>query len=318
MANAIRALAMDAVQQANSGHPGLPMGAADVATVLFNQFLKFDPADPKWPDRDRFVLSNGHASILLYSLIHLAGVKNRDEHGNVTDEPSLPLEQLQKFRQLGSRTPGHPEQEATSGVETTTGPLGQGVGNAVGMAIAQKWTAAYYGRPGFESLFDHRVYAICGDGCMMEGVASEAASLAGHLRLSNLCWIYDSNRISIEGSTELAFTEDVGTRFLGLGWNVVHLRDANDTKGLARALRDFDREQSRPTMIIVESHIGYGAPHRQDPGQGAAGDGAADFRRGRRLLGIPVRVQPGPGRTGRGRPRPRQGGRDGAHRLAQP
>src|SRR5439155_10027874 len=201
--NTIRTLAMDAVQKANSGHPGAPMGLAPVAFTLWNRVLNYDPAHPDWPNRDRFVLSNGHASMLLYALLHLAGVRDRDEQGNVIDKSSLPMEQLQRFRQLGSRTPGHPENELTCGVETTTGPLGQGVGNAVGMAIAQKWIAAYYGRPGFEDLFDHKVYCFCGDGCMMEGVASEASSLAAHLKLNNLCLIYDDNGISIDGKTSL-------------------------------------------------------------------------------------------------------------------
>src|SRR6478672_2997812 len=211
--NTIRTLAMDAVQKANSGHPGAPMGLAPVAYVLWNRVMKYDPADPLWPNRDRFVLSNGHASMLLYSLIHLAGVKNTDQHGHVLNEPSLPMEQLQRFRQLGSKTPGHPENELTAGVETTTGPLGQGIGNAVGMAIAQKWIAARYSRPGFEPLFDHHVFAICGDGCMMEGVQSESCSLAGHLKLGNLTLIYDDNTITIDGHTDLAFSEDVAARF---------------------------------------------------------------------------------------------------------
>jgi len=262
--NTIRTLAMDAVQKANSGHPGAPMGLAAAAYTLWNKYLKYDPKDPYWPNRDRFVLSNGHASMLLYSLIHLAGVRNRDEHRRVIDEPSLPMEQLERFRQLGSRTPGHPEQEATSGVETTTGPLGQGVGNAVGMAIAQKWLAAHYGRPGFEDLFAHRVYCVCGDGCMMEGVASEAASLAGHLALDNLCLIYDDNRISIDGSTSLAFTEDVGARFLAYKWNVVRVTDGNDTKLFAQALEVARATDDRPTLIVLSTHIGYGAPHKQD------------------------------------------------------
>ena len=231
--NAIRTLAMDAVQKANSGHPGAPMGLAPVAYTLWNQFLSYDPAQPYWTNRDRFVLSNGHASMLLYGLVHLAGIRDRDEHGNPVDRPSLPMEQLQRFRQLGSRTPGHPEQEATSGIETTTGPLGQGIGNAVGMAIAQKWIAAYYGRPGFESLFDHKVYAICGDGCMMEGVASEAASLAGHLKLDNLCLMYDDNGITIDGHTSLAFSEDVAARFEAYGWSVMRIADGNDTEKIA-------------------------------------------------------------------------------------
>ena len=260
--NTMRTLAMDAVQKANSGHPGTPMALAPVAYELWNHRLRYDPQDPIWPDRDRFLLSCGHASMLLYSVLHLAQVQAVAKYEK-TGKPTVSLEDIQKFRQLDSSTPGHPEYHLTTGVESTTGPLGQGVATSVGMAAAQRWMATRFNKPGFD-IVDYNVYVICSDGDMMEGISNEAASLAGHLRLSNLCWIYDSNRISIEGSTELAFTEDVGTRFLGLGWNVVHLRDANDTKGLARALRDFDREQSRPTMIIVESHIGYGAPHRQD------------------------------------------------------
>jgi transketolase len=262
--NTIRTLAMDAVQKANSGHPGAPMGLAPVAYTLWNRFLKYDPAHPTWPNRDRFVLSNGHASMLLYALIHLAGVRNIDPNGKVLDEPSLPMEQLQKFRQLGSRTPGHPESELTAGVETTTGPLGQGVGNAVGMAIAQKWVAARYGKPGFEDLFDHKVYCFCGDGCMMEGVASEAASLAGHLKLNNLCLIYDDNGISIDGSTSLAFTEDVYARFAAYGWNVLRVADGNDVAAFAEAIEAFRKGADRPTFIGVKTHIGYGAPHKQD------------------------------------------------------
>src|SRR5438067_13187587 len=262
--NTIRTLAMDAVQKANSGHPGAPMGLAPVAYALWNRYLKYDPADPTWPNRDRFVLSNGHASMLLYALIHLAGVRNMDHAGKVLNEPSLPMEELQRFRQLGSKTPGHPESELTSGVETTTGPLGQGVGNAVGMAIAQKWRASYFGKPGFEDLFEHKVYCVCGDGCMMEGIASEAASLAGHLRLDNLCLIYDDNNISIDGSTSLAFTEDVGTRFLAYHWNVVRVADGNDVAAFSKAIEDFKKGADRPTLVIVKTHIGYGAPHKQD------------------------------------------------------
>lgn len=286
--NTIRTLAMDAVQKANSGHPGAPMGLAPVAYVLWNRFLKYDPAHPYWTNRDRFVLSNGHASMLLYSLIHLAGVRDRDEHRNVTSAPSLPIEQLQRFRQLGSRTPGHPEQEATSGVETTTGPLGQGVGNAVGMAIAQKWVAASYGRPGFEGLFDHKVYAICGDGCMMEGVASEAASLAGHLRLNNLCLIYDDNGITIDGHTSLAFSEDVAARFEAYGWQVMRVSDGNDLNKFASALNSFHENADRPTLVLVKTHIGYGSPNKQDT-HGAHGEplGAEEVKLTKRVYGWP-------------------------------
>ncbi|MBI3840314.1 MAG: transketolase, partial [Planctomycetia bacterium] len=217
--NTIRTLAMDAVQAANSGHPGTPMALAPVAYTLWNEVLRYDPADPRWPGRDRFVLSCGHASMLLYSMLHLAGVKQVVD-GRVTDELAVPMDEIRRFRQLGSRCPGHPESLDTSGVETTTGPLGQGIGNSVGMAIAQRWLAEHFHRPGFE-LFDYNVYALCSDGDLMEGVGNEAASLAGHLKLSNLCWIYDDNHITIEGHTTLAFSEDVGRRFEGLGWNVV-------------------------------------------------------------------------------------------------
>ncbi|AMV22980.1 Transketolase [Gemmata sp. SH-PL17] len=261
--NTIRTLAMDAVQKANSGHPGAPMGLAPVAYTLWNKFLSYDPADPMWPNRDRFVLSNGHASMLIYSLIHLAGIKNVDHHGKVLDEPSLPLDQLKQFRQLNSKTPGHPENEYTAGVETTTGPLGQGVGNAVGMAIAQKWRAAHYGRPGFEALFDHRVYAICGDGCMMEGVASEAASLGGHLKLNNLTLIYDDNGITIDGHTHLAFSEDVPARFAAYGWNVLRVTDGNDLDGMAKAI-EASKSSDRPTLIALKTVIGYGSPNKAD------------------------------------------------------
>ena len=269
--NTIRTLAMDAVQKANSGHPGAPMGLAPVAYVLWNRFLNYDPKFPYWTNRDRFVLSNGHASMLLYSLVHLAGVVDRDEHGKPKDTPSLPMEQLKQFRQFGSRTPGHPEQEATSGIETTTGPLGQGVGNAVGMAIAQKWMAGYYGRPGFEKLFDHKVYAICGDGCMMEGVASEAASLAGHLKLDNLCLIYDDNGITIDGHTHLAFSEEVAKRFEAYGWDSIRVDDGNDTAGMAAALEKFNTSATKPTLIVLKTVIGYGAPNKADT-HGAHGE----------------------------------------------
>jgi len=268
------------------------MGLAPVAYTLWNKFLSYDPSHPYWFNRDRFVLSNGHASMLLYSLIHLAGVKDRDEHGNVVDRPSLPLEQLQRFRQLGSRTPGHPEQEATSGVETTTGPLGQGVGNAVGMAIAQKWLAASYGRPGFEALFDHRVYAICGDGCMMEGIASEAASLAGHLKLNNLCLLYDDNGISIDGHTSLAVPEDVAARFAAYGWGVTRIADGNDTKLLAAELEAFRKSADRPTLICVKTHIGYGSPNKQDT-HGAHGEplGVEEVKLTKKAYGWPEDAQ---------------------------
>jgi transketolase len=261
--NTIRTLSMDAVQKANSGHPGTPMALAPVAYTLWQKHLRFDPADPIWPNRDRFVLSNGHASMLLYSLLHLAGVQAVDSDYNTAGHPSVSLDDLKHFRQLDSHAPGHPEYHITSGVETTTGPLGQGVGNSVGMAIAERWLAARYNRPGFD-LFGYRVYAICGDGDVMEGISSEAASLAGHQKLSNLCWIYDDNTITIEGHTNLAFSEDVGARFRAYGWNVEHIADANDTGALDAALARFEAGSDRPTMIIVRSIIGYGAPHRQN------------------------------------------------------
>jgi transketolase len=254
----IRTLSMDAVQKANSGHPGAPMALAPVAYTLWRQFLRYDPAAPDWPNRDRFVLSNGHASMLLYSILHLAGVKDAKREGL-----AVTLDDIKAFRQLGSRCPGHPEHGLTVGVETTTGPLGQGCGNSVGMAMASKWLAARFNKPDLK-LFDFDVYAICGDGDMMEGVASEAASMAGHLMLGNLCWIYDSNRITIEGHTDLAFSDDVGARFKGYGWNVERVGDANDTERIAEALQKFRDAHDVPTLIIVDSHIGYGAPHKQD------------------------------------------------------
>jgi len=261
--NTIRTLSMDAVQAAKSGHPGTPMALAPVAYSLWQNVLRFDPDSPHWPGRDRFVLSCGHASMLLYSLLHLAGVKQLDAAGKPTGELACPIEEIKRFRQLGSRCPGHPEALDTTGVETTTGPLGQGCGNSVGMAIAQRWLAAHFDRPGFK-LFDYNIFAICSDGDMMEGVSNEAASIAGHLKLSNLCWIYDDNRITIEGETRLAFSEDVGMRLEGLGWNVLHVADANDLDALDRAYGDFLRTDDRPTMIIVRSHIGYGSPNKQD------------------------------------------------------
>ncbi|HTE89063.1 MAG TPA: hypothetical protein VK639_08930, partial [Terriglobales bacterium] len=261
--NTIRTLAMDAVQQANSGHPGAPMALAPVAYCLWQQFLRYDPQDPLWPNRDRFVLSNGHASMLLYALLYLAGVRAVNSKYERQDEFAVTLDDIKKFRQINSKTPGHPEYRLTSGVETTTGPLGQGVGNSVGMAMAGMWLAANYNRPGFE-LFDYNVYAMCGDGDMMEGVASEAASLAGHLKLPNLCWIYDNNHVTLDGPAEWSFSEDVGLRFQGYGWNVSHVTDANDLEMLSDAYRNFQQTKDRPTLIIVDSHIGYGAPHKQD------------------------------------------------------
>jgi transketolase len=255
----IRTLAMDAVQKANSGHPGTPMALAPVGYTLWRDFLRYDPSTPDWPNRDRFVLSVGHASMLLYAILHLAKVEEIDADGKKTGAPAVSLSDIEQFRQLSSKTPGHPEYRMTTGVETTTGPLGQGCGNSVGMAIAERALAARFNKGGFE-LFDHDVYVLCGDGDMMEGVSGEAASVAGHLGLSNLCWMYDSNHISIEGSTELAFTEDVGKRFEGYGWNVLHVNDANDTAALSAALDSFRATTDRPTFIVVHSVIGYGSP----------------------------------------------------------
>ena len=255
----IRTLSMDAVQAASSGHPGTPMALAPVGYTLWSQFLRYDPANPDWPNRDRFVLSVGHASMLLYSLIHLAGIEEIGADGEKTGKEAVSLDDIRHFRQLGSKTPGHPEYRHTTGVETTTGPLGQGCGNSVGMAIAERWLAASYNRDGF-TLFDHDVYALCGDGDMMEGVSAEAASLAGHLKLSNLCWIYDSNHITIEGGTDLAFDEDVGLRFKAYGWNVIHVDDANDLAALGRAIETFKVTDDRPTFIVLHSVIGYGFP----------------------------------------------------------
>jgi transketolase len=261
--NTIRTLAIDAVQQANSGHPGAPMGLAPVAYCLWQEFLRYDPADPTWLNRDRFVLSNGHASMLLYAMLYLAGVREVDENGQVLKELAVPLEEIKRFRQLGSRTPGHPESHITSGLETTTGPLGQGVGNSLGMAIASNWLAANFNRPDFE-IFEYSVYAICSDGDLMEGIGGEAASLAGHLKLSNLCWIYDNNHITLDGPANWSFSEDVATRFMGYGWNVTRVTDANDLEMLARAFEVFKDTKDRPTLIIVDTHIGYGSPHKQD------------------------------------------------------
>jgi len=261
--NTIRTLCMDAVQAANSGHPGSPMGMAPAAYVLWQRFLRFDPAAPIWGNRDRFVLSAGHCSMLLYSLLHLTGVRAVNPKYETLGEPSVKLDDLKHFRQLDSKCPGHPEYRWTSGIETTTGPLGQGLATSVGMALASRWLAARYNRPGFP-MFDYDVYSLCGDGCMMEGVGAEAASLAGHWRLSNLCWIYDNNHITIEGHTALAFSEDVAARFLGYGWNVTRVGDANDLDLLDRAFRVFKDTRDRPTLIIIDSHIAWGAPHKQD------------------------------------------------------
>jgi transketolase len=285
--NTIRTLSMDAVQKANSGHPGTPMGMAPVVYGLWQRHLRFDPNDPIWPNRDRFVLSAGHASMLLYSMLHLAGVKAVNPKYEALGELAVPLDDIQHFRQLDSRCPGHPEYRWTSGVETTTGPLGQGCANSVGMAIASKWMAAYFNRPGFE-MFSFDVYALAGDGCMMEGVSQEAASLAGHLKLGNLCWIYDSNRITIEGSTSLAFSDDVGTRFTGYGWDVIHVSDANDLAALDAAYDKAKATNDKPTIIIVQSHIGYGAPTKQDT-KAAHGEplGEEEIRLTKRFYGWP-------------------------------
>ena len=261
--NTIRTLAIDAVQKANSGHPGAPMGLAPVTYCLWQQFLRYDPEDPKWLNRDRFVLSNGHASMLLYATLHLAGVREVNENGEVLKELAIPMEEIKRFRQLGSRTPGHPESHIATGVETTTGPLGQGVGNSLGMAIGSRWLAANFNRPGFE-IFDYNIYAMCSDGDLMEGIGGEAASLAGHLKLSNLCWMYDHNGITLDGPADWSFSEDVATRFVGYGWNVTRVADANDLEMLTRAFETFHKTTDRPTLIIVDSHIGYGSPHKQD------------------------------------------------------
>ncbi len=283
----IRTLSMDGVQKANSGHPGTPMALAPVAYTVWQEALRYDVEDPNWLDRDRFVLSCGHASMLLYATLHLAGVQEVDAKGKRTGRLAVPLAEIEKFRQLDSRCPGHPEYRWTSGVETTTGPLGQGVANSVGMAMARNWLAARYNRPGLE-LFTHRVYAICSDGDLMEGVACEAASVAGHLGLANLCWIYDDNRITIEGRTDLAFTEDVGKRFEGLGWNVARVEDANDCAALRSALARFDAEKKRPTLVIVKSKIGWGAPKKQDT-HSAHGEplGEDEIRATKRAYGWP-------------------------------
>lgn len=261
--NTIRTLSIDAVQQAQSGHPGTPMALAPLVYTLWNRVMHFDPQDPIWPNRDRFVLSNGHASMLLWSALHLSRTQAVNADYETVGQPSVSLHDIRHFRQLGSKAAGHPEYHWTSGVETTTGPLGQGIATSVGMAMAEKWLAERYNRPGFD-IFDYKVYAVCGDGCLMEGVGSEAASLAGHLGLDNLCWIWDNNHITIEGSTRIAFTEDVEARFLAYGWNVLRVGDANDIERIEHALDVFGKTRDRPTFIVLDSHIGYGAPHKQD------------------------------------------------------
>ena len=285
--NTIRTLAVDAVQRANSGHPGTPMALAPVAYTLWQRFLRFDPDDPAWPNRDRFVLSNGHASMLLYALLHLAGVKAADAKYEQPGQFAVTLDDIKRFREIGSKCPGHPEYGLTSGVETTTGPLGQGCANSVGIALAARWLAQRFNRPDF-TIFDHAVYAICGDGDMMEGLSGEAASLAGHHMLGNLCWIYDSNQVTIEGHTDLAFSEDVSARFLAYGWNVERVGDANDTERVAAALEKFRRSGDVPTLIIVDSHIGFGAPHKHDT-SAAHGEplGEEEVRLAKRSYGWP-------------------------------
>jgi len=285
--NCIRTLSMDAVQQAKSGHPGTPMALAPLVYTLWNRVMRFDPQDPIWPNRDRFVLSNGHASMLLWSVLHLTGTRAVNAEYERLGQTAVSLDDIRHFRQLGSKAPGHPEYHWVSGVETTTGPLGQGVATSVGMAIAEVWLANRYNRPDFE-IFDYDIYAVCGDGCMMEGVASEAASLAGHLALDNLCWIYDNNHITIEGNTRITFTEDIAARFLGYGWNVLRVGDANDISRIEHALAIFRETKGRPTFIILDSHIGYGSPHKQDTAE-AHGEplGEQEIRLAKRDYGWP-------------------------------
>jgi transketolase len=289
--NTLRTLSIDAVQKANSGHPGAPMGFAPVAYALWREVLRYDPEDPRWPNRDRFVLSNGHASMLLYSTLFLAGVREVDKQGKVGPGPAVSLDDIKSFRQLGSRTPGHPEYGLTTGVEATTGPLGQGAANSVGMAIASRWLGTRYNRPG-KTVFDFDVYAILGDGCMMEGISSEAASLAGHLQLGNLCWIYDNNHISLDGKTALSFSEDAAARFGAMGWAVTHVDDANDLAKLAQGFAFFKGTRTRPTLLIVDSHIGYGAPKKQDT-SAAHGEplGEEEVRAAKRNYGWPEDAQ---------------------------
>jgi transketolase len=289
--NTIRTLSMDAVQQAKSGHPGTPMALAPLVYTLWNRVMRFDPQDPIWPNRDRFVLSNGHASMLLWSILHLTQTQAVNSDYEKLGQPSVTLDDIRHFRQLDSKAPGHPEYRWVSGVETTTGPLGQGVATSVGMAIAQKWLASHYNRPGFE-IFDYNIYAVCGDGCMMEGISSEAASLAGHLGLDNLCWIYDNNRITIEGNTNITFTEDVAARFLAYGWNVLSVGDANDIDRIEHAFDVFRKTKGRPTFIVLDSHIGYGSPNKQDTAS-AHGEplGEEEIRLTKRRYGWPEDVK---------------------------
>jgi transketolase len=289
--NTIRTLTIDAVQKANSGHPGAAMALAPLVYTLWNRIMRFDPADPIWPNRDRFVLSNGHASMLQWSILHLTRTCAVNASYETVGAPAVTLDEIKRFRQLDSKAPGHPEYHWVSGVETTTGPLGQGVATSVGMAMAEKFLASRYNKPGFD-LFDYRVYAVCGDGCMMEGVSSEAASLAGHLGLDNLCWIYDNNHITIEGSTSIAFTEDVIARFIAYRWNVMRVGDANDIGRIEETLRSLPDTRGRPTLIVIDSHIGYGAPHVQDTAE-AHGDplGAAEVKAAKRSYGWPEDAQ---------------------------
>jgi transketolase len=287
----IRTLSIDAVQQAKSGHPGTPMALAPLVYTIWNRVMRFDPADPIWPNRDRFVLSNGHASMLLWSVLHLTGTRAVNADYERLGQLAVSLEDIRRFRQIGSKAPGHPEYHWVSGVETTTGPLGQGVATSVGMAIARKWLADRYNRPGF-AIFDYDIYAVCGDGCLMEGVAAEAASLAGHLGLDNLCWVYDNNHITIEGQTSLAFTEDVAARFLAYGWNVLRVGDANDLDRIEHALSVFRATKGRPTFLILDSHIGYGSPHKHDTAA-AHGEplGDEEVRLTKRAYGWPEEAQ---------------------------
>lgn len=285
--NTIRTLSIDAVEQAKSGHPGTPMALAPLVYTIWNRVLRFDPKDPIWPNRDRFVLSNGHASMLLWSVLHLSGTQAVNADYERIGQPAVTLDEIRRFRQIESKTPGHPEYHWVSGVEATTGPLGQGIATSVGMAIARKWLGARYNEPGFE-IFDYAIYAVCGDGCLMEGVGSEAASLAGHLGLDDLCWIYDNNHITIEGKTSLAFSEDVALRFLAYGWNVLRVGDANDLARIEQALALFRETKGRPTLIILDSHIGYGAPHKVDTAA-AHGEplGPEEVRLAKRAYGWP-------------------------------
>ena len=289
--NTIRTLSIDAVQAANSGHPGTPMALAPLAYTIWNRVMRFDPQDPIWPNRDRFVLSNGHASMLLWSVLHLTKTMAVNADYEIVGQPSVTLEDIRRFRQIGSKAPGHPEYHLVSGVETTTGPLGQGIATSVGMAIGQKWLANRFNKPGFD-IFDYNIYTICGDGCLMEGIGSEAASLAGHLQLDNLCWVYDNNHITIEGNTRITFTEDVAVRFLSYGWNVLRVGDANDLEHIEDALTTFRDTKHRPTFIVLDTHIGYGSPHKQDT-SAAHGEplGVEEVRLTKRAYGWPEDAQ---------------------------